>query len=162
MNLENLLLPEKSTLMIGKTGIGKTRQFNKWVLDFSGKPKINYGIGKSFYIDEGNKRMAFFSEQDLILAFSRLEDFESLLRKIDCVNYLLLDELFNLYNWNNLKKQDYILSRYYAFFDFLYCNRDIVVIGNSNHKITKIYPDIEDSFLRRIDEVFTNVLEELK
>lgn len=159
MKIENLSLPEKSTLIIGKSGIGKTQQFKRWVLNFNGGIEKQYGIGKSFYADKTFRRLGFFTEQDLILSFSRLEDFESLMRKINCVNILLLDELFNLYNWNNLKKQDYILSRYYAFFDFLYCNRDIVVIGNSNHKITKIYPDIEDSFLRRIDEVFTDFIE---
>ncbi|MCK6381857.1 MAG: hypothetical protein L6Q54_11520 [Leptospiraceae bacterium] len=158
MTLENMLLPEKSTLIIGKTGIGKTKQFKEWMNDF-GVDEYSYNIGKSYYKQLHNKRVGYFTEQDLILCFSKLDDYDSLIRKIDCVNILFLDELFNLYNWNNIRKQDYILSRYYSFWDFLYCNREIKVIGNSNHRITRIFPEIEDSFLRRIDEVFTHVIE---
>jgi len=157
MKIENSSIPERSTLIIGKSGSGKTKLFLDWIL--SNGSKEPYSIGHSFYTQKDKYRIGFFTEHDLILYFSKSEDFEGLLRKVLCLDVLLIDELFNLYNWNNIKKQDYILSRYYAFFDFLYCHREIKVIGNSNHKITKIYPDIEDSFLRRIDEVFTSVLE---
>ena len=150
-------LPEKSTLYIGKTGTGKTRMFKNWLNEFS-KIEHRYNIGEAFYKQSGNKRIGFFSEQDLILGFSKLEDYESLLRKINCLNILMIDELFNLYNWNNLKKQDWLLSRCYAFWDHLYCNRNIVVIGNTNHRISKIFPEIEDSFQRRIDEVFLEIV----
>lgn len=150
--LKGLPFPEKSTLLKGKTRAGKSTLMRQWFNSLGGQRREFSTLPGEYYQSE-NVRYVWVKESELMAMFDRGLA-QDVLKVMKTMQYVFMNEIFNRYNFDAAQYRAKVIAAYFDLFDLFDENRNITVIGSTNHSPKIAIPDAEDSLLSRCDDVF--------
>lgn len=142
-------IPEESTLIIGKSRIGKTTLLKGWSEDL---------------LVEHETRFVWFKEIQLVINFDKKHINETF-NVIRNQKYLFLDEFFNFYNWNfDLFSTKEKIPYYFDFWDKinnLSLSGKLKIFATANKAPSEVFREIdrERTLISRIEESFKRIVE---